>query len=110
MVILRKQSAAQTTFARFMRYTVILLSVFLFSVTTPQQAMGQITPTAPGTTTLDSLSKTMIPARDPVDLAQRILGVTSLPPTPTTPHVYAIGDVETFTAEDTDNNKTFTIQ
>lgn len=52
-----------------------------------------------GHTTLDLLQMTIVPQRDPVDLAIRLKGVTEVPEPPTTAVEYNVGDVVAFTAE-----------
>ncbi|MCD4684489.1 MAG: hypothetical protein K8S97_00945 [Anaerolineae bacterium] len=53
-----------------------------------------------GTTTLDLLQTTIVPIRDPADLALRLKGVTDIPPMPTTaPAEYELGDVIPFWVE-----------
>ncbi|MEP7285151.1 MAG: hypothetical protein ABI947_05215 [Chloroflexota bacterium] len=64
---------------------------------------------APGSETLNVLLKTDIPARDPVDLARRLLGIQSVPLTPATPKNYEVGDQEQFSAIDADRNRDFTL-
>ncbi|MCC7207319.1 MAG: hypothetical protein IT323_08435, partial [Anaerolineae bacterium] len=53
--------------------------------------------------TLERLHAAAIPARDRVDLARRLMGITSLPNPPTTPREYQLGDHESFTAADLTN-------
>src|SRR6266849_5294133 len=64
---------------------------------------------APGAATLNTIERTTIPSRDPVDLGRRLLGITTPFPTPAAPKAYQPGDVLTFSAEDDSGSKTFTI-
>src|SRR4051812_12895105 len=57
---------------------------------------------------LATLQHTVIPARDPVDLARRFLGVTTLPTLPAA-QAYKVGDVARFQIEDGDRNETITV-
>jgi hypothetical protein len=49
-----------------------------------------------GEDTLRALQAAQVPARDRVDLAKRVLGITNIPTPPTTAKDYQIGDTETF--------------
>lgn len=60
--------------------------------------------------TATALQDTVIPIRDRADLARRMLGVTDIPAPPTVPPVYAVGDVETFTATNTTDRHRFTVE
>lgn len=51
-------------------------------------------------TTLELLQTTIVPIRDPADLALRLMGVTVIPPMPTVaPPEYALGDILSFWVE-----------
>jgi hypothetical protein len=61
-------------------------------------------------TTLDLLESTVVPQRDPVDLAIRLKGVTDVPEPPDSPAVdYEVGDVATFQAENLVEDYTFEV-
>lgn len=87
----------------------LILSYVLLILAPGHKIASQATPAAPGTDTLDTLQHTIIPPRSPEDLGKRLLGIAKLPPTPSSPKVYQIGDTETFSAEDNDQSQTFTI-
>lgn len=58
--------------------------------------------------TLLLLQQTIIPKRDRLDLARRLLGVTNIPEPPTTaPPEYQIGDVASFWADNLDEDYSF---
>ena len=65
---------------------------------------------APGETTLRSLLAAQVPVRDRVDLAKRLLGITTIPNPPTTPIVYQVGDKQTFNAVNLDNANLFSVE
>jgi hypothetical protein len=50
--------------------------------------------------TLERLHAALVPARDRVDLARRLMGVAELPDPPTSPRPYEVGDREVFFASD----------
>ncbi len=52
-----------------------------------------------------ALNTTPIPVRDRVDLARRLLGVTDIPEPPTSALAYQVGAQETFSVNDTTNNR-----
>jgi immune inhibitor A len=62
----------------------------------------------PGLETLTTLRQTVIPQRDPVDLARRLLGITSVSSS-VPAKAYQVGDLETFIAEDGDSTAQFTV-
>ena len=65
---------------------------------------------APGSATLDLLRNTIIPPRDRIDLARRLLGVTEIPDPPTSPPPERpIGDVVTFWADNLDADYEFEV-
>ncbi|WP_119069020.1 choice-of-anchor J domain-containing protein [Aggregatilinea lenta] len=59
--------------------------------------------------TLRQLEDTVIPARDRVDLAERLLGVTDIPEPPTSAPELQVGDVLTFSADNLDQDYQFEI-
>jgi hypothetical protein len=73
----------------------------------PAAAQSQPDPVYP---TVAALDNTPIPARDRVDLARRLRGVTEIAPPPAVPAPYALGDVVTFSVTDTDNQRTFEVE
>ncbi|MCI0713694.1 MAG: immune inhibitor A [Chloroflexi bacterium] len=63
------------------------------------------TPSQQGSDSDDSaaLAEALVPPRDRLSLAQRLLGVMQIPPIPTEPQrIYEIGDTETFFVQNTD--------
>lgn len=63
-----------------------------------------------GATTLDLLQTTIVPQRDPVDLAIRLMGVTDVPAPPVVaPPEYDVGDVVTFWAENSVEDYSFEV-
>jgi immune inhibitor A len=61
----------------------------------------------PSPTTQVMMEGTLIPARDRLDLARRLLGVTDIPAPPTTAPELAIGTVQTFWADDVSQDRSF---
>ncbi len=61
-----------------------------------------------GDETLITLRQTVVPARDPVDLARRLLGITSVP-TATPARAYQVGDLAQFIAENSDKAVQFNV-
>ncbi len=57
----------------------------------------------------DALDSTEIPIADPVDLAQRLLGVDVIEPPPSTPPNYQIGDQEAFWVSNSYTMETFSV-
>jgi immune inhibitor A len=57
--------------------------------------------------TLLALEQAVIPPRNRVKLAQELLGIDNIPPTPDTPQTYEIGQIETFRALNTAANQIF---
>ncbi len=65
---------------------------------------------APGSATLQMIEETIVPPRDRIDLARRVLGVTNIPDPPTAaPPELEIGDVQTFWAENVDLDLKFQV-
>ncbi|NLX10140.1 MAG: hypothetical protein GXY36_10830 [Chloroflexi bacterium] len=61
--------------------------------------------------TLAMIENTVIPPRDRIDLARRLLGVTNIPEPPTTaPPEYEIGDTLTFWADNVDSDYEFQVE
>jgi immune inhibitor A len=66
------------------------------------------TPAHPGGTTLSLIEQTIVPTRDRIDLARRLLGVTDIPAPPTVaPPEHEIGDVVTFWAGNVEDDSSF---
>jgi hypothetical protein len=64
----------------------------------------------PGSATLDMILNTIIPPRDRIDLARRLLGVTDIPAPPTVaPPELQIGDVQTFWADNVEQDFSFQV-
>jgi hypothetical protein len=63
---------------------------------------------APGRETLDTLRQTAVPARDPADLARRLLGITTITPIPRAPE-HQVGDIAQFTALNNDKSAAFNV-
>ena len=63
---------------------VTLLSTILIAA--PVQSAPPAQEPAPGSETLNMIQTTIIPPRDRIDLARRLLGVTNIPEPPTTAH------------------------
>ena len=65
----------------------------------------------PGDDTLALLGETIIPPRDRIDLARRLLGVTDIPAPPTTPPAeLELGAVRTFWADNLDHDYEFQVE
>ncbi len=66
--------------------------------------------TGPGQATLSTLEGVTIPARNRIDLAERLQGVTNVSAAPTQPlHVYKVGDTAQFWCTNEDENKEFQV-
>ncbi len=74
----------------------------------PRQSPNQQPALASGAETLTTLRQTVIPARNPVDLARRLLGLTTVP-TSVPAREYQVGDIGQFFAEDNDKAVQFTV-
>jgi len=65
----------------------------------------------PGEDSLAQLSAAVVPPRDRLDLARRLLGVTDIPAPPTVaPPELALGTVETFWADNIDQDRSFQLE
>jgi immune inhibitor A len=88
--------------------TAVVLSVLLAIALTLPVYGAPPAQEAPAPDTLSMMEDTLIPPRDRLDLAQRLLGVTDLPAPPTVaPPELAIGDVQTFWADDVSRDRSF---
>lgn len=72
-------------------------------------AAAQDAPNTSKYPTMDVLEETIIPPRDRVELAQRLRGVTDIPPTPEAAMTREVGEQQTFTAANSNNNTTFEV-
>jgi len=82
----------------------ILLAVAIGTVVTTAAQIN----TSPGDyPTLTALQAAVVPPRNQVSLAQRLLGVGTIPPPPTSASTRQVGDQETFTALNSDTNDVF---
>ncbi len=88
---------------------VVALSVLLLTLIGHVLIVAATPPTVPGAETLDTLRRTTVPARDPVDLARRLLGVPIVPTPPPQAREYQIGDVVKFRADNSDKSAQFTV-
>lgn len=85
----------------------------------PSEEGQFITPVQPNATpepadsgayqTLNNLREAEVPINDPLDLAERLLGVPDIPLTVEPSEPYQVGDRETFWASNTDTNETFRV-
>jgi hypothetical protein len=87
----------------------LMLTCVLLILAPAHSIAGQTVPEPGVSGTLTTLQRTAIPARDPIDLGKRLLGIAELPATPSKPEEYQVGDIETFSAEDNDQTQTFTV-
>ncbi len=88
------------TLQRLSRHVLIAVLVALLIAPTAGLTVRAQDGGATEMSTLDLLQTTLVPQRDPVDLAIRLKGVTDVPEPPTEPRVeYVVGDVVTFWAE-----------
>jgi immune inhibitor A len=100
--------------SRYRGLVILVLTVILLSIGAPVVDALHLPPTdpseaaAPGTETLTTLRQTVIPPRDPVDLARRLLNVTTVP-TAIPAKDYQVGDVEQFIASNLDRVESFTV-
>ncbi len=60
--------------------------------------------------TLRALERTTVPENDPLDLAQRLRGVTVVWSTPAAPPLYRVGDMQTFWVTDEDTTTVHTVE
>lgn len=101
--------------ARALRLLAVLLALALLAAPLAEIARAQDPDTAPhrrgpGDDTLALLNETMIPPRDRIDLARRLLGVTGIPAPPTTPPAeLELGAVRTFWVDNLDNDYEFQV-
>lgn len=84
------------------RRILILIVLFVF-ITGPALA-------GPETDTATELAQAVIPPRDRIDLARRLLGVTNIAPPPAVPPQWHIGDVQTFWVTNSSENRTFQVE
>ncbi len=77
----------------------LLLLVIIFAWTSVSAQDASTTATYP---TVEALNAAVIPARDRVALAERLRGVSNIPPTPASAPTRQVGDHETFTASNAD--------
>ncbi len=85
----------------------------------PVEEGQSITPVQPNLTpepansgafqTLDNLREAEVPINDPLDLAERLLGVPDIPLTVEPSEPYQVGDRESFWVSNTDTNETFRV-
>jgi immune inhibitor A len=87
------------------RLSVILVTLSMFVALRTALVVGAL---APGAETLTTLQQAVIPPRDPLDLAHRLLRVTGVP-TATPAKAYRVGDTEQFIAENSDKATQFTV-
>jgi immune inhibitor A len=65
---------------------------------------------APPPDTLTTMENTLVPPRDRLDLARRLLGITNIPVPPTVaPPQLEVGDVRTFWADDVSQDRSFQV-
>src|SRR5262249_1895965 len=88
------------------RLSSVLAALFLL-VIAPGSTTAQATASPPDCPTLTALQAAVVPARDQVSLAQRLLGVGPIPAPPTSAPTRQVGDQETFTALNSDSNEVF---
>ena len=65
---------------------------------------------APENATMTALENVIVPTRDRVDLARRVLGVREISPPPTSPPVWDVGDRKSFWATNSAANRTFQVE
>jgi immune inhibitor A len=104
------------TFRTLTRHILIIAIVAAVALAAAGPSAARVAPgpaaehTAQGSDTLDQLQTTVIPPRDRIDLAERLLGVTDIPAPPTNPPAeYEIGDVVTFWADNLDQDAQFSV-
>jgi hypothetical protein len=96
---------------RLSRRLKVLIALWLVAVCAGDLTMVAVAqPDPPGAQTLRSLHAAVIPPRDRVDLARRILGVTDIPTPPTTPVEFEVGDTKDFNIANLDNNTSFRVR
>lgn len=91
-------------YTRLRRIAFVMLLVLCTVPTSAQDALNNSK-----YPTMAVLEETIIPPRDRVELAQRLHGVTDIPPTPATAVMRQVGEKQVFTASNSDANTTFEI-
>lgn len=98
-----------TTQARFRRaVTTALVTALLLALASAGMTSAQEGPS--GSESLFLIENTIVPSRDRIDLARRLLGVTNIPEPPTTaPLELSVGDVQSFWVDNLDEDYSFQI-
>src|SRR5258706_12663493 len=92
--------------SRFVRHRTLMIVGLLIALLAAPGSFF-VRASDPGSETLDTLIKNTVPVRDQFDLARRLLGIKVLSPTPTAAKTYEVGDQESFSAVDNDQNRDF---
>ncbi len=102
----------RSLFDRLPTVAVLGLSLLLIvAVALPVYGAPPVQDTPPhGSGTLASMEDTLIPSRDRIDLARRLLGITDFPAPPTVaPPELEIGTVRTFWADNVNEDRSFQV-
>ena len=94
-------------FKAFASRRLALITAIIFLIVLP--AVAQNSDSGNDYPTLAALSSAIIPARDRVDLAERLLGVTNVPAAPMTAVTRQVGEQQVFTAANSSDNTTLNI-
>ncbi len=88
--------------------SVILRMLLVWVLLSVPSASAQDTPSLPPSTA-EALTQASLPARDRVQLARQLLGVTDIPAPPIVPVKYRLGDVKAFVVSDSSEDVVSTI-
>ncbi len=92
----------------FRRMSSLALVMVITALLLGGPVFAQSDPPRLGEETVAMLESTLVPARDRIDLAQRLLGAANIPEPPTTaPAEYEVGDVVSFWADNLDEDAEF---
>ena len=94
-------------FRTFASRHIALIITIIFLIVIP--AAAQTAQSDDAYPTVAALASAVIPARDRVDLAERLLGVTNIPATPTSAVTRRVGEHQVFTAANSSDNTALNI-
>ncbi|MFN8451428.1 MAG: immune inhibitor A [Anaerolineae bacterium] len=86
----------------------VLIAALILICAAP--AAAQVSESTVDYPTADALNAAVLPPRDRVDLARRLLGITDIPPTPASAVARQVGERQAFTAANSSTNITFTVK
>ncbi|MCC6804218.1 MAG: hypothetical protein IT319_15155, partial [Anaerolineae bacterium] len=86
---------------------VVLIALILLAFSAP--ASAQVARSTVSYPTVAALDTTLLPPRDRVDLARRLMGITDIAPTPTAVATRQVGERQIFTALNASDNTTINV-